>query len=417
MLNENIELYEKELAAFEKGSDTSQKQILRILVARDRVQSALNDLSQTSDDQLLKVIELDNRLKQQAHKINQIAKLADWRNSLNIPVTSWWWFLQSPSHPLDNFDWLWNALTVASLTASLSLVVDISTRFLSGGTGFLSSFAVISQSLLTLLTAGSVLTKAGHKGVEQTLSNFGIKAYILQETKFGLSTLLLLTLIIFKASLPTIANCFNKWGLEHYRNSEWDEAIYNYERAISLNPNNAKTHHNLGRLYEQLQDLNKAETEYRLAVRGNIAVAYNDLARLFLIQDKPTKAMPLLFKARDGEPKVDQVLFSDEDKILMYEIRKNLGWARFKQQRYGDAQPLLKDAIDINQKITDPSKHRTYASAYCLLAQVLPKNNGNSKEIREQWKSCNKYGNSRIPEEDEWMAIAEKELKKQKGEE
>jgi tetratricopeptide (TPR) repeat protein len=417
VLDEKIELYRQKLAAVEETSDVSEKEILTLLTARDRIQAALNDLTQTSDEQLLQIIELDSLLKQQAQKINQLTKLADWRTSLNIPVTSWWWFLQAPSHPLDHLDWLWNALTIASLTGSLSLVIDISTRFLSGGAGFLSSFAVISQSVLTLLTVGGVLTEAGRKGIEQTLSRFGIKTYLWQETKFGLSALLLLSLITFKASLPKIANYFNEQGLKHYQASEWDNAISDYERAISLDPENAQVHHNLGRLYQQLRDVNKAQTEYRLAIRGDIAIAYNDLARLYLNENKPDEAMSLLFKASDLEPKLGQTL-SQDDKLLMYEIRKNLGWARFEQKRYADAQAELKDAIAINKTIADRSKHHTYASAYCLLAKVLEDNdnpNRNPEEALKQWKFCNKYGNSRVPEEDAWMGIAEQ--RSQKGKE
>ncbi|WP_445638073.1 tetratricopeptide repeat protein [Nostoc sp. DSM 114161] len=410
MLDEAIELYHQKLGAFEVTSDVSDNEILSVLIARDRIQAGLNDITQISDEQLFKIIELDTRLKQQAHKIKQLAKLAEWRTNLNVPVTSWWWFLQTPSHPLDNFDWLWNALTIASLTSSLSLVIDISTRFLSGGAGFLSSFAVISQSVLTLLTVGGVLTEAGRKGVEQTLSRFGIKTYLWQETKFGLSALLLLSLICLKASLPEIAKYFNDRGLERYRASEWDNAISDYERAISLDPDNADVHYNLGRLYEQVRDVNKAQTEYRLAIRGNIAIAYNDLARLYLRENKPGEAISLLFKARDLEPQLEQRTLSEDQQILMYEIRKNRGWARFQQKRYADAQAELEDAIAKNISLKDIN-YPTYASAYCLLAQVLEKT-GNPKKALVQWDLCNRYGNPRQPEEDEWMGIAEEKLNK-----
>lgn len=412
MLDETIELYHQKLAAIEDTSDVSEKQILSVLTARDRIQAGLNDITQTSDEQLQEIIALDTRLRQQAHKINQLAKLADWRTSLNVPVTSWWWFLQTPNHPLDNFDWLWSALTIAALTGSLSLVIDISTRFLSGGAGFLSSFAVISQSVLTLLTVGGVLTEAGRKGIEKTLARFGIKSYLWQETKFGLSALLLLSLICFKASLPEIANYYNNRALERYRASEWDNAISDYERAISLDPDNAKVHYNLGRLYEQVRDVSKAQAEYRLAIRGNISIAYNDLAQLYLRENKPGEAMSLLFKARDLEPKVGERILSKEQQILIYEIRKNLGWARFQQKRYTDAQAELEDAIAKNKNLKDIN-YPTYASAYCLLAQVLEKA-GNPKKALVQWDLCNRYGNSRQPEEDEWMGIAEEKLNKGK---
>lgn len=404
MLDEAIELYQKELAALEGNSDVSEKQILRVLTVRDRVQAALNDLTQTSDEQLFLVIELDHRLKQQAHRINQIAKLADWRTSLNVPVTSWWWFLQPPNHRLDNFDWLWNALTVAFLTASLSLVIDISTRFLSGGAGLVSSLAVVSQSVLTLLTVGGVLTEAGRKGVEQTLSRFGIKTFLWQETKFGLSALLLLSLIGFKASLPEIANYFKEQGWKNYQSYQWDNAISDYERAINLDPDNAKAHRNLGLIYESLQDLDKAQAEYKLAIRGNLNSAYNNLARLHLLKQKPTEAIPLLWQLR-VRPRAEQAS-TPEEKFLKYNLEKNFGWARFQQKRYADAQPFLEDAIAIHETLPDEFKDN---AAHCLLAQVFVKLN-TPKKAKPLWEACILSPKPYLPEIDEWIPIAQKNI-------
>ncbi|WP_234419880.1 peptidoglycan-binding protein [Nodularia spumigena] len=123
-----------------------------------------------------------------------------------------------------------------------NMVVDISTRFLSGGTGLVSSFAVISPSVLTLLTASSVLTEAGRKAVEKLLLSMRIKTYLWQETKLGISALLLFSLIIFKVSLPKIAEYYNREGFKSYKAHQWDEAIYNYEKSIGLDSDNAKAH-------------------------------------------------------------------------------------------------------------------------------------------------------------------------------
>ena len=248
----------------------------------------------------------------------------------NPPNEYWWWFLDL-SHPLNRFDWIWNALTVTSLTASISLVIDISSRFLTGQPGFLSSLAVISPSVLTLLTAGGVLTGAGRTGIEKALSHIGVKQFLWQEVKLGLSGLLLLSLIAFRASLPQISGYFNQWGLHKYRTGDWASAQSDYERALSLDAENAEAHYNLGRLAEDLNDLDKARTQYRLAAQSGFGAAYNDLGRLYIQDKKFSEAVFLLLKLKEME----QV---KTDNKLKYAGLKNLGWARLGQQSYIEAE-------------------------------------------------------------------------------
>jgi tetratricopeptide (TPR) repeat protein len=328
---------------------------------------------------------------------------------ISKPVTSWWWFLPTPSHPLDNFDWLWNALTIVSLTLSATLITrDISTRFLIGGTGFFNSFAIISQSVLTLLTVGGVLTEAGRKAVEQTLSRFGVKTYLWQEIKFGLSALLLLSLIAFKASFSEIANYFNEQGWKHYQARELGKAISNYEIAINFDPDNAKVHRNLGLLYEILQDLDKAQAEYKLATRGDLSSAYNNLARLYLLKQNSTEAITLLWRLRltNIQPPAGQVL-TPEQKFLRYNLEKNFGWARFQQKRYADAQAFLEEAIAIHNTLPDEFKDN---AAQCLLAQVFVKLN-TPKKAKPLWEPCIGSPKPYLPEIDEWISIAQKNSK------
>jgi tetratricopeptide (TPR) repeat protein len=210
-----------------------------------------------------------------------------------------------------------------------------------------------------------------------------------------------------------MADYFNEQGFNNYHDNNWDKARSDYELAISLDPDNAKAHHNLGRLYENLQELDKAKTEYRLAAQGDMAVAYSDLARLYLLQKKPAEAMSLLFKGKDIEPQADKVL-TEEEKLLKYDLRKNLGWARFQQERYREAEVLLKEAIDIDNTI---AHNVTRGSAYCLLAQVLEaqvseKTSPLENTRIQQWKLCRENVNQRVPEEDMWKAMAQQRLKK-----
>ncbi|NES46181.1 tetratricopeptide repeat protein, partial [Moorena sp. SIO2C4] len=380
-LESTLNRYEAALTALEKtDNNPSPEAILRVLIARNIVQEKFADIAHISKDKLIKLIELDSRLKKQAGLITQTVQLTNWRTSFHPPQDYWWWFLQAPTHRLDRFDWLWNALTVTSLTASVSLVVDISSRFLSTSPGFIGSFAVISQSALTLLTAGGVLTKAGRTGVEEILSGLGIKKYLWQEVKLGLSVVLLVSLIGFRGSLPLISDCFNKWGFDKYDNKgDWSSAQSNYERALSLNPDNAEAHYNLGRLYEDLQELDKARTQYRLAVEGGLDAAYNELVRLYIQDKNYSQAVSLLLKGLDTVPEAETG--------TQYALLKNLGWARLKQERYAEAETYLRDAIELDKTFT-----RTPAAAHCLLAQVIEnKPEKDPDNALAEWKICLRY--------------------------
>ncbi|MFM2061141.1 MAG: hypothetical protein RLZZ507_811 [Cyanobacteriota bacterium] len=409
-----IAQYTQELDKLEQAKEAVPEEILQVLLVRDRIQKILSDNTDISADMLSKLFKLDSRLKKQANKINQIEEIGEWRNNLEIPITSWWWFLPPENHHLDQYDWLWNSLTVGSLTLSLSLVVDISNRFLSGGVGFSSALATILPSVLTLFTAGGVLTGAGKTAIENLLLKLRIPTYFLAEAKLVMSATLLFGLIGFKAYIPQIAQQIanDKQGLENYKNYNWDQAISNYEKAINLDPDNAQAHRQLGLIYEQLQDLEKAKIEYKLAAKGNLPIAYSNLARLYLLEKKPTEAVSLLYVLWNFQPKVNEKP-QTQDNILRYNLYKNFGWARFQQNRYEEAKEELEKAITFHEKLTDSEKD---GAAYCLLAQVLEKledekkNKVHLQKYQEHWELCISNGNPRFPEVDEWKFTANQRL-------
>ena len=84
-------------------------------------------------------------------------------------------------------------------------------------------------------------------------------------------------LLGFWLSLPALSNLYNQQG---NRAGRLGGAMQNYQRAISLNPDNVDGHYNLGVLYEGLQQLDQAETHYRIAIQGNVPQAHNNLLSL-----------------------------------------------------------------------------------------------------------------------------------------
>lgn len=90
---------------------------------------------------------------------------------------------------------------------------------------------------------------------------------------------------------------------------------------------------------------------------------------------------------------------SDEIKV-QYALLKNLGWLRLLQERYTDSKEALQRAIEL---------HNQQASVHCLLAQIYEAEKELTKAQKE-WESCLHYARDDHPDEDIWIAMAQKRL-------
>ncbi|HEY9599496.1 MAG TPA: tetratricopeptide repeat protein [Cyanophyceae cyanobacterium] len=185
---------------------------------------------------------------------------------------------------------------------------------------------------------------------------------------------------------------YNNRGLENYLAQRVPQAISDFSKALELDPDFAETHYNLGSLYEDLRDFDRARSEYRLAILGGLTAAYNNLARLYILEKDYAAAVDLLLKGL----KLAQL---DAEKSA---LQKNLGWARLEQGRYAEAKAELLTAIDLDRK---------QAAAYGLLAQAL-EGLGEKVEALVAWENCLRYASSYRPDEDTWIDLARQRLAK-----
>ncbi len=417
-LDANIEQYKaaietiKELKA--SNSTITFEQVIEVLNTRNSVQIALSEIKHVPTSSLQLVIDLDDALRELAIEITKVIKTDRWaklRSSVNPSNDAWWWNLETivPPHKWDRFDWLWKGLTVAFWTGNLSLLLNIATRFLSVGAGFWGASAVIFPSIMALLQASSELTKTGKAGFDHLLAKLKIPLHFHEEAKLA-STLTMSALLYFLWSLlPLFSQIYNAKGLSNYSRWKLESAEQNYLRAISLNKENLDAHFNLGNLYEDLQELDKAKKHYLIAVKGNIPDAYNNLAHLYIKDDKNKQYPETAALLIEGLVASKQKNINPE---VRYSLFKNLGWVRFKQGRKQEAQKNLKEAINLTQNIDDTKYIRNRASAHCILGQVLEQGDKQpTAAALEQWQKCCELADKTNPHEDTWLYKARQKLK------
>lgn len=381
----------------QKSPDFSSNQVIAVLLARNEVFELLPQIKDRNPDVMLLLVQLDERLKHHGEAIAQTIDLPAWRDSLKPPDTHWWWGFQAPQivHPRDRIDWLWSALSIACLTGALSLLGDISSRFLSGGPDTFGAIAISVQGVLTALAGGGALTRVGKESTQHVLMRLNIPRYLWAEVTTAFSGLVLIMLIGFRLALPILSSIYKESGINHYNNGNFTSATLDYERALKLHPNNAEANYWLGRLNEELNESQVAQNQYQIAVQANFVPAFNNLARLYILSGKNEAAVSLLLRGQE--------LTSDPQVRLF--MNKNLGWARFNQQRYPEAEAALLEA----RAFAAEAGLGDRADISCLLAQVYDALQEPAPALQE-WELCLTYANPQVPEEDGWLNMARRKL-------
>lgn len=397
-----------------EGED-ARTEVLGALVARDRIARILADGRPESPEQLLRVAELDHRLKDGAKAIDRVVggpSLEALRETRRPPPDAWWWSLDERAAAAEREPQpVWAVLTGLCLFASFFLIIYISLRFLSSGADFISVSTSLAQVLLALL-AISTLTQVGQRGVERALELLRIKRRYQQRMTCLLALGLLLALLGFKAALPWVADGFHEQGRREDLAGRTTGAIEQYERTIALAPEHALARYNLGNAYEEVREYDKAIAEYQAALlldpelsEPRSVRAANNLARLYIWRQAAYGvALDLLRTARASRP---------SDAYVQYTIHKNLAWAYLglSSTDVGASNvPALLEMAD--QAIEDALVFNPRGGgAYCLRA-LASERRGRSEAGLADWQQCLRNGVQRDGKrqtdvEAHWLVIAE----------
>ncbi|WP_299409533.1 tetratricopeptide repeat protein [Acaryochloris sp. IP29b_bin.148] len=417
LLQTTCKHYSQTVSQLAKAQDWSEEQVLGILKSRDRIQHLLQQIAvQPNTDEIplslwLTLTEADALLQEQAIRLADCPQLPIWRQSFNPPTHFWWWYPAEDSH-----HWLWGSLTLATVTLNLAITQDIATRFIVGAAwiGIWSSVGALVPIVITLLASGGVLTQMGQQLLSSLFSHRSSAQRNWPRLKFYLTAVLFAGLLSFHSvGLPALAQLYLQRGKTLYQDGDWASAEAHLRRAIKLKPEFPEAQFSLGVIYEEYQEHDQAQKEYLKAVKGGHLPAYNNLAHLYILESDHAKASPLLRLAlKDLAP-------HQQGAELEYALRKNLGQVRLAQNRLPEAETELMEATRLSETMT-PKR----PGAYCLLAQVLEKqnaipiqspstvsNNGQSNSlpsVEKAWEQCLAYANR--PEHDVWEGMARKVL-------
>ncbi|MFH7025363.1 MAG: protein kinase [Heteroscytonema crispum UTEX LB 1556] len=213
--------------------------------------------------------------------------------------------------------------------------------------------------------------------------------------KLVIASLLAIASFNLWQSSPNIAYNLTDQGFANSQHKNLDIAELHYRFALLFQPKMAEANYNLGMLYEDQNKLSEARAAYKIAVQQGFDKAYNNLARLEILDKQYTTAVSLLQK---GLP------LADDDKVK-YAMLKNLGWANLELGHYQEAQNYLQQAINIKSD---------RAAAYCLQGKIFERQQ-NKQSALSAWKNCIKYSksdNSATTEEQQWKNEAEKNIEK-----
>lgn len=256
-------------------------------------------------------------------------------------------------------------------------------------TGFKASYLALNRLLQNTFTLPSKLDKRLADKQKTTQDKLSKK----RSFQFLVACFLVLIgggINLWK-SAPDIAFNLNNWGVAKYRQKSFEVAKIYYQLALFFDPKLPEADYNLGLVYEEKNKFDQARAAYRISVQKGYDRAYNNLARLQILDKEYTTAVGVL---QEGLP------FA-YDKKAKYAMLKNLGWAYLELGNYQEAKNYLEKAIYIKGD---------RATAYCLQAKVLEKQQ-NKQGSLSAWRNCLKYGNTAgTLEEKQWVNEAARNI-------
>ena len=266
----------------------------------------------------------------------------------------------------------WSVLTIFLVTCSVMMLTDFSHRLLGADPDSIGISAIAVQALFAI-AATSTFTEMGRASLKALFSRWQIAeaSQGKRQTQLALAATLVIFLIwiLVPHTLAVLYNnrAYRETHRENQSTADPGQALQNYLRAVSLNPKLAEAHFNLGELYEDFYQYDKAIEQYKQAIVAshNDARSYNNLARVLLLQNNATDALRVLNGAL-------RPVTADVE--VHAALLKNRGWAEYLMGFNECAIADVKSSIQ-----AQPS-----AASYCMLGKIYSKL-GKQADSQQAW--------------------------------
>ena len=201
--------------------------------------------------------------------------------------------------------------------------------------------------------------------------------------------------ILYKQSImldPNYAPCHNDLGVDYLDLNRIEDAMEEFRIALRLSPNYSYAHNNLGTSYRRLNRLDEAIAEYKLALRAdpNYATAHNNLGNAYFQQGNFSDALYEFQQAAKIKP-------TDSDYFF------NIGRACKRLSNYTEAAKAYLKCLEL-----DPE----YIDAYYNLGDVYASAGNNQAAIYYFQKYIQKENR---PSEQEWVEKARARIRELGG--
>jgi len=237
-LSESIAQYQDALEHLEaavlksggRGEVSCQPELLQVLLARDELARSIADQRPMEAASMGRIIELDAKLRNHASKISAAVApsiFADCRASVRPPEDSWWWFLDSQEpNERGKLSTFFLILTSAFVVVAISLITDLSHRFLCGQGDWLDIANAVVQPVLTglgavlTLLAGASLTGPGHELFEKSVSRLRLFKGYGSKRRLIVAGILLLVVVGVRLSTGKFALSAYNQGFTYQNSNE-----------------------------------------------------------------------------------------------------------------------------------------------------------------------------------------------------
>ena len=377
------------------GLPDESSAVIFLLLLRDEIAIALRQTPSSALNYLDKIEALDKEIGVTLERISVRTRrdLLAMRGIVAPAASNWWWFVESRA--------IYQKIAILIFgAASAGLFADFAHRLLTSNPDTISIFTIIGQAMLTL-AASSAFTEAGRAALRRWLRLLGVPLSPgLSVPLAAMVALFVVTLIGWYKAPRYLAIYYNNRGYHLTQNlpvPALAAAVIDYQRAISLSPDEIDWQINLADIFLLNNDYDKAAEQYRNAILvdpTNIA-PYNDLANVLLIENNGLDALRLM----DQAFLLSLQSLADSDRSALY---KNLAWAEYLTGFNTDA---IRDAsLGAALPGYKPGQYCIIAKAYSKLAR--------SADAKAAWQSMRAASANRDqkPPDSDCVRLAEEAL-------